>query len=397
MNFAVVLLALATFAAFYILILYPILLAVLRPVPKPPIQKDTQFQTSVSVLIAVYNGQAFLRTKLESLLALGYPRQLVEILIVSDGSTDDTDKIAAEFESYGVRLLRVPKAGKAAALNAALPLATGEILFFTDVRQPLDPQSLAHLVANFADPTVGAVTGELHLLKGDQGEQSDMDLYWRYEIWARTQHSRIDSLFNTTGCIYAMRRSLAVPLPPDTLTDDAFLPQRAFFRGYRIAFDPEAIAYDYPALAGTEFQRRMRTLAGLWQVFLREPRLFTQSRMRWHFLSHKFGRLALPWTLTVIFIATFFLPNASWRDTLLINEAVLVVLAGLDRFVPKGFLLKRISSPARTFLVMNAAAMAAIVVFFIPAGRLWSPTRVKAGSGNSLPKAPPNPVIPPGN
>lgn len=383
MNLAVILLIVATFAALYILILYPILLAVLRPISKPPIQKDPQFQTSVSVLIAVYNGQVFLRRKLESLLSLDYPRQLVEIFIVSDGSTDETDKIAAEFESSGVRLLRVPKAGKAAALNAALPLATGEILFFTDVRQPLDPQSLAHLVANFADPTVGAVTGELRLLKGDQGEQSDMDLYWRYEIWARTQHSRIDSLFNTTGCIYAMRRSLAVPLPADTLTDDAFLPQRAFFQGYRIGFDPEAIAYDYPALAGTEFQRRMRTLAGLWQVFLREPRLFTESRMRWHFLSHKFGRLALPWTLAFIFIATFFLPSTSWRNTLLLNEAVVVFLAAIDRFVPKGFPIKRISSPARTFLVMNAAAMAAIVVFFIPAGRLWSPTRVKAGSGDS--------------
>ena len=397
MNLAVFLLAVATFAAFYILILYPVLLAVLRPVPKPPIQKDPQFQASVSVLIAVYNGQAFLRGKLESLFALDYPRRLVQIIIVSDGSTDDTDAIAAEFESSGVRLLRVPKGGKAAALNAALLLATGEILFFTDVRQPLDTQSLSHLVANFADPTVGAVTGELHLLKGDRGEQSDMDLYWRYEIWARSRHSRIDSLFNTTGCIYAMRRRLAVPLPPDTLTDDAFLPQQAFFQGYRIAFDPEAVAYDYPALAGTEFQRRMRTLAGLWQVFVREPRFFTGSRMRWHFLSHKFGRLVLPWTLLVIFIATFFLPSASWRNTLLLNEALLFVLAALDHFVPKGFRLKRISSPARTFLVMNAAAMAAVVVFFVPASRLWSPTRVKDGAGDLLPKTPSNPVIPPGN
>ena len=379
MSFALVVLVLATSLAFYILILYPILLAVLKTRSGPEISKDPGFQTSVSVLIAVYNGEAFLRRKLESIIALAYPRELVEIIIVSDGSTDETDAIALEFASSGVRLLRVPKAGKASALNAALPLATGEILFFTDVRQPLDPIALAHLVSNFADSTVGAVTGEMVLLRGDHGEQADMDAYWRYEIWARKQHSRIDSLFNTTGCIYAMRRSLAATLPPDTLTDDAVLPQRAFFRGYRVTFDPEAIAYDYPAVAGTEFRRRMRTLAGLWQVFLREPRLFTSAnRMRWHFLSHKFGRLALPWTLLIIFASTILLPDSAWRASLLMNEAALAVLAILDRLLPRNFFLRRLTSPARTFLVMNAAALAAIIVFFVPASRLWNPTKVKA-------------------
>ena len=256
-----IILAISTFLAFYFLIGYPLLLALLPPSSGPAVKKDLTFQPTVSILIAVYNGSAFIRRKLESLLALSYPKEKIQILIVSDGSTDDTERICGEFQSQGVHLLTVPKGGKAAALNAALPLATGEILFFTDVRQPLDPMVLAHLTANFADPTVGAVTGELRLLQGDHGEQADMDLYWRYEIWARKQHSRIDSLFNTTGAVYAMRRSLAEPLPPDTLTDDAILPQRAFFRGYRIIFDPEAIAYDYPAVAGTEFRRQFWTIS----------------------------------------------------------------------------------------------------------------------------------------
>ena len=317
--------------------------------------------------------------KLEVLLALDYPRDLVNIIIVSDGSTDRTEAIAREFEDTGVTLLTAPRGGKAAALNQGLAAATGEIVFFTDVRQPLDPLCLRHLVANFADSTVGAVTGQLHLVRGDTGEQADMDLYWRYEIWSRERHSTIDSLFTATGCIYAMRRTLAAPLPPDTLSDDAILPLRAFFRGYRVIFDPAAIAFDYPAIAGTEFRRRFRTLAGLWQVHARLPELFTsRNRMRFHFLSHKFARLMLPWLILIFFTAAILLPGSWFRTWLLGAGAAWLLLALCNGFVSLRSPLKRLTSPARTFLVMNAAALAAIAVFFGSPARFWTPTRVQA-------------------
>src|SRR5580658_2581147 len=291
--------------AFYIMAGYPILLAALRRRRAPPIAKDLSYQTTVSTILTVYNGGAFVRSKLESLFALDYPKELLEIIVVSDGSSDETEAIVQEFSGQGVVLLAIPHSGKAAAVNRGLACATGEILFFTDVRQPLDRMALRHLVANFADPTIGAVSGELRLVRGDGGEQADMDLYWRYEVWARKRQTAIDSVFNTTGCIYAMRRNLTEPIPPDTLSDDAVLPQRAFFKGYRVVMDAEAIAMDYPALQGTEFRRRWRTLAGLWQVFGRCPKLFTSSnRMRFHFLSHKFSRLLLPWTIFTILAAT---------------------------------------------------------------------------------------------
>jgi biofilm PGA synthesis N-glycosyltransferase PgaC len=299
--------------------------------------------------------------------------------VVSDGSTDDTEAIAERFEKAPITLLKVPRGGKAAALNQALAVASGEILFLTDVRQPLDPLALSHLAANFADPTVGAATGELKLMPGEDGEHKDMDLYWRYEVMARKRHSDIDSLFTTTGCIYAVRRSLAEPIPPDTLTDDATMALRAFFRGYRVIFDPAAIAYDYPAVAGTEFRRRFRTLAGLWQLHARMPQIFTRrNRMRFHFLSHKFSRLVLPWALLLFAGASIALPASRFRTSLLVIELAFVLLAAANRFVPKGFPLKRISSPAQTFLVMNAAALAAVAVFFVPATRLWKPTRVES-------------------
>jgi cellulose synthase/poly-beta-1,6-N-acetylglucosamine synthase-like glycosyltransferase len=373
----IVLLA-ATAVALYIMAGYPLLLSVMQGRKAPPIAKDLRYQTTVSVIMTVYNGAAFIRAKLESLLNLDYPKQFLEIIVVSDGSSDETESIVREFGGRGVVLIVAPHAGKAAAVNRGLERAMGEILFFTDVRQPLDRMALRHLVANFADPTVGAVSGELRLERGGTGEQADMDLYWRYEVWARKRHSRIDSVFNTTGCIYAMRRNLAEPIPPDTLSDDAVLPQRAFFRGYRIILDPEAIAVDYPALHGTEFRRRWRTLAGLWQVFARRPQLFTSAdRMRFHFLSHKFSRLMLPWSLITILVATAALPGSPERSWMMAGDGALLLLAILDPLVPPRTSLKRLSSPARTFLGMNLASLAAIVVFFIPAHRLWVPTRVR--------------------
>jgi hypothetical protein len=225
---------------------------------------------------------------------------------------------------------------------------------------------------------VGAVTGEMHLRKAEAGEQANMDLYWRYEIWARQRQTSIDSIFNTTGCIYAIRRKLAAPLHPDTLSDDAALPLTAFFKGYRVIFDAEAIAVDDPAVAGTEFRRRLRNLAGLWQTFARFPQLFSSAnRMRFHFLSHKFSRLVLPWAIVLVIVGTLLLPASTVRWRLIGAEGIFFVLAAADGFFPKGFALRRLSSPMRTFVTMNVASMAGLAVFFVEPTRLWLPTRVK--------------------
>jgi poly-beta-1,6-N-acetyl-D-glucosamine synthase len=375
---------LACVAAFYIVLGYPVLLAMGKGRRRPPVAKNLNFEPRVSVLMAVYNGAAQLSRKLDVLSKLDYPAHLLEIIVISDGSTDDTDIIAKTYHGRNVTLIRVPKRGKAAALNSGMAAASGDILFFTDVRQPLDRSALRHLVANLADPTVGAVTGELKLVSGDQGEQADMDLYWRYEIWARTRQSEIDSIFNTTGCIYAMRRELAAAIPEDTLTDDAVLPLRAYFKGYRVIFDPAAIAYDYPAVAGTEFRRRFRTLAGLWQVFARFPKLFTSAnRMRWHFLSHKFSRLALPWVILLAIGSSIAMPASPFRTSLLLLESVPLALAAMNTAIPRGWAAKRITSPARTFVVMNMASLSAVAVFFISPAKIWKPTQVEPGAAGS--------------
>ncbi len=144
-----------------------------------------------------------------------------------------------------------------------------------------------------------------------------------------------------------------------------------------MVFDPAAIAIDYPAKAGTEFRRRSRNLGGLWQVFARNPRLFTNSRMRFHFLSHKFARLVLPWLLIAIVMASLALPPGPFRTWNLIGEAAFVLLVLIDFVVPKKFPVKRITSPARTFFVMNAASIVALNVFFTSAQRMWKATEVE--------------------
>ena len=381
-----ILVGLSAVVALYILAGYPLLLSRARWHTAAPIRKDLNYKPSVSVIVAVHNGEQFVRAKIEYLLGLEYPRDLMEILVVSDGSTDATDSIVESFSAPLVRLVRVPRGGKAAALNAGLQRATGDVVFFTDVRQPLHPEALAHLVANLADPTVGAATGELRILSTERaGEQADLDLYWRYELWARRQHSGIYSIFGATGCIYVVRRVLAAAIPADTLSDDLYIPLRAFLAGYRVVFEPEAVAFDYPTAPGGEFRRKLRTLAGVWQVYLRLPKLFTgTNRMRLHFLSHKFGRLVLPWVLMLGVGATFALPASPLRTFLLLDELALVVLALVDPLLPRKFLLKHLTSPARTFVAMNAASLLSIGALLVPPEVLWRPTRVRQGAGPSL-------------
>jgi poly-beta-1,6-N-acetyl-D-glucosamine synthase len=361
---------------------YPALLALVARWRRRPVSKSF-VPKSVTVVLPVRNGERWLRAKLESLLALRYPPELIEILVISDGSTDDTDAIADEFArspangQARVELLQVPAGGKALALNAGLKKARGEILFFTDVRQALDPDSLRHLVACFSDPNVGAVSGELVIRDGETLEEVSIGLYWKYEKWMRKRESKIHSMMGATGCIYAMRRELAVPLPAGTLTDDMFLPLAAFFAGYRIVMEENAKAFDYPTALDTEFRRKVRTLAGVYQIIEFYPQLLGWRNRMWpSFVFHKLSRLLLPYALLLTAATSFALPNP-WRAEVLLAQAVLYGLALADPLIPRHFPLKRITSPLRSFLVLLAAALFATRVLFPNAQNLWKETQVR--------------------
>jgi cellulose synthase/poly-beta-1,6-N-acetylglucosamine synthase-like glycosyltransferase len=352
---------------------YPMVLSALARLRPRPIRKDGE-PKSVSVIIAVHNGARFIRDKLDSVLALDYPAELMDVLVVSDESTDETDDIVREYATRGIQLMRVPKGGKPAALNAAIPRVTGEILFLTDVRQTLEPSSLRRLVACFGDPQIGVTSGELLIRKGESRDTSDVGLYWRYESWIRNRLSSVDSMFGATGPFYTMRRELAVEMPPDILLDDMYLPMAAFFRGYRLVVEDTARAFDYPTTRDTEFRRKVRTLAGNFQMIRLFPHLLgPRNRMCFHYLSYKVGRLLLPYALLILAVSSFFLP-APWAAVSVSAQGLFYLLAAADPLVPQRFVLKRLTSPVNTFVTMMIAAVRAVSVFFVPPRSLWKVT-----------------------
>ncbi len=180
-----------------------------------------------------------------------------------------------------------------------------------------------------------------------------------------------------------MRRELAVPLPPDTLVDDMYLPLAAFFRGYRVVL-VDARAFDAPTMLETEFRRKVRTLAGVYQVIGAYPRLLGPANRMWlHFVSHKLARLLLPWALLAAAALSFALP-APWRLPMLAAQAAFYGLASADALVPESRRLKRATSAARTFCVLMAASLCAVSIWFVESRALWgrpTGTRARAAAG----------------
>jgi biofilm PGA synthesis N-glycosyltransferase PgaC len=332
----------------YVYLGYPALLVAWaawrpRPIRTPP--DPAAIPPRMSIILAARNEAQRLPARIENLLALDYPPDRREIIIVSDGSTDDTLKVLSRYGGV-VTALAVPPSGKAAALNLGVAHATGDILVFADARQMFAPGALGALVAPLADPAIGGVTGELLLdceasevagrrvsarrCRASRDRRASPDrgpgrrlgldrrhrhastiadgvgLYWRYEKQLRRLESTVGSTLGATGAIYALRRSLYRPLPGDTILDDVLTPMRAVLAGYRVVFNEQAIAFDRAAAdADAEHRRKVRTLAGNFQILVQEPRLLLPSvNPVWlQYVSHKLGRLMVPYALLSLFAA----------------------------------------------------------------------------------------------
>jgi cellulose synthase/poly-beta-1,6-N-acetylglucosamine synthase-like glycosyltransferase len=346
---------------------YPLVLACWARCRARPWRSEAQ-EPMVTVVLPVRNGQTFLRAKLESIIALDYPRERRQIIVVSDGSADATEAIASSFADQGVELLAMPRRGKAAAINEAVTHARGSILMFTDVRQALEPQTLRALTAPFADEEVGVVSGELWVQGRAPAGALDTQLYRRYENWLRRQLAALDSTFGATGCCYAMRRSLAVKLPDDTLLDDVYLPLAAFFEGYRCVVEPHARAYESPV---AEFPRKVRTLAGNYQILAQYPALLTRrNRQRWHFASYKLARLALPFAMLSVALTSPRLP-APWAAPLVAAQLALYGMAALYPWLPPSSAWRSLTAPAHGVVTMMVAALLALRIFVVSPRHLW--------------------------
>ncbi len=354
---------------------YPCALALaawLRPrrIRKRPV---TPPAPGVSIVIAARNEASRLPRRLENLLALPYPGPR-QIIVVSDGSTDDTSRVLARFPQ--IELVEIEASGKAAALNAGVARARHDLLVFADTRQTFAGDALLEMVANFADPEVGGVTGELVLdcerpSNGpiDSNVAEGVGLYWRYEKWLRRQESLVHSTLGATGAIYALRRSLWQPLPSGTLLDDVLAPMRVVLGGSRVVFEERAKAQDQVAGDGGEEQRRkVRTLAGNYQILGLEPRLLHPfANPVWlQYISHKVAaRLIVPFALIALMVSSAALVQQAAVYAVALTAQVFFY--GLAAFGAVFGAATRAARVAYAFVVMNVASVQAF--FAVASGR----------------------------
>ena len=356
----------SVFVVAYVYVGYPCLLAVWARVAdrrprRVPFGADAW--PSISIIVAARNEASRLQARVANLLAQAYPGPR-EILVVSDGSTDDPKSALAGFGA-AVRLIEKPAGGKPRALNAGVAASTGEILVFADARQQFAPGALVALASNFSDPAVGGATGELVL----DCEQSGVDtsvgegigLYWKYEKWLRRNEARVWSTLGATGAIYALRRCCWKPLPEATLLDDVLAPMRAVLNGWRIVFEEAAVAFDRAATdAAAEARRKKRTLAGNYQIIAQEPRLLVPfvNPVWLQYLSHKLGRLVVPWALLGLFASSLALaPLHPIYAIVLFAQGIFYGLAISGALFQAR---ERFARVAYTFVVMNLSAVAGL-------------------------------------
>jgi len=330
---------------------------------------------SISVVMVIRNEAEVIRQKLENLLLLNYPKDLMQLIMVSDGSTDGTNEILLEHAADPrVRvILNSDPQGKAAGLNSAINAVSGEIVVFTDARQKIDRDAVRLLMENFADPSVGCASGELMLGDPDSGEAGKgMGLYWRVEKEIRQLESASGSVVGATGAIYAVRRNLLVQLPPGTILDDVYIPMNVARRGKRVVFDPRARAWDAPDLGrGSEFARKVRTLSGNYQVLQLSPWLLTRENpLLFEFVSHKLSRLLAPFALALTLVASLLAGQPLYR-TLFGLQVAFYGLSLLSITHVKLGPLARLSDAAFTFVVLNTAAAMAFANFVTGRKTVW--------------------------
>jgi cellulose synthase/poly-beta-1,6-N-acetylglucosamine synthase-like glycosyltransferase len=331
----------------------------------------------ISVVMIVRNEGRVLEDKLRNLLHLDYPAECCQIVVVSDGSTDRTEEILRQhLDNPRVQVvLNQLSRGKASGLNDAFERSHGDIVVFTDARQKIEPGALRVLVESFADPDVGCVSGELMLGELDSGEtKRGMGLYWRIEKQVRELEAASGSVVGATGALYAVRRELLTVVPEGTILDDVYIPLQVVKQGKRVVFESRARAWDSPDLGGgLEFARKVRTLSGNYQLVQLMPWVLSrQNPVLLRFVSHKLLRLAAPFALAAMIIASLWLKAPLYRVALILQLAFYGLgVVALARLLKRGP-LARAADAAATFVLLNTAAVVAFANFISGRKAAWS-------------------------
>jgi cellulose synthase/poly-beta-1,6-N-acetylglucosamine synthase-like glycosyltransferase len=323
-------------------------------------RREAEAWPRVSLVFSAYDEEACIREKIRNCLAVDYPADRLEIVVACDGCTDDTARIARETGGARVRIRELaPRGGKAAAISRLVLEVDGDVVVLTDANVMLEPGAVRALARRFRDPSVGAVVGRLRLYNRTRHDYEE-SLYWRYETLLKYYEGKHGCVLGANGGIYAIRRTLFSPLRPDTITDDFVVPVRIAVRGFRVAFEPDAVAHEETTEdPGREFVRRARIGAGNWQALARVPGVLDPRAgfLFFAFVSHKLLRWATPFLLAVALGASAVLaaePGAWDLRALLAVQLAFYALALAHRRASTGP-LRRVASLAHYFVAMNAA------------------------------------------
>ncbi len=348
---------------------YPLLLWLLNRLRAPRAVQAQAITPKVTLIVSAYNEAEVIRTKIENSLALDYPAALLEVLVISDCSSDDTDNVVRAYEGRGVRLLRMnERGGKTLGLNAGVPAAQGEIIIFSDANAMYHPQSVRNIVRNFADPQVGCVTGESRYnLEGATDSTESENMYWRYELALKHMESRLGSLVGGDGAIYAIRKSLYRPLQAADLSDFVN-PMQISLQGYRNVYEPEAISFENGAdTFDQEFRRKVRIVARAWRGLLRVRAVLNPFRFGFftlQVLSHKLLRWLIPVFMLGAWCANLFLLHSPFYLFTGGAQALFYVLAGIGLLQSHRAEIARVFYVPYYFCLVNYASLLGILSYY---------------------------------
>ena len=375
---------------------YALLLLVVSKL-RPRAIRSGKYSPSVSLIITAYNEERDLAVKLENALALDYPRELLEIIVASDCSTDATDEIARSFAERGVNLMRQPvRLGKTAAQNAAVQQAHGEIILFSDATSHYQPDVVRKLMPSFADETVGCVSGRLIYVDPSTSRVGDgARSYWNYETFLKKHESRAYSLIGASGCLYAVRRTAYVPLANDACSDFIIATKMAE-QGLRCIYEPQAVCTEATnRRSDNELRMRVRVITQTLNDLWRHRSMLNPIRAGFYsvqLLSHKVMRYMAPFFLIVLFVTSAILAVTSLLFRIaLIGQFCVYGVTVLSWIFERAGMRNRFLALPQYFMLANLASLMAFYKFLSGERYArWQP--IREDSQQSLTRPTENPV-----
>jgi cellulose synthase/poly-beta-1,6-N-acetylglucosamine synthase-like glycosyltransferase len=320
------------------------------------------------MIIAAYNEEEVISSKIENTLALSYPGDRLEIIIVTDGSTDRTSEIAKTFERARVRVLHHPeRQGKTAALNRAVPYASGEILFFSDANTFYSHNVIQKMVRNFHDASVGGVSGRKVILQeSDRSTTRGETAFWRYEASLKRSESQVGSIATADGEIFTMRRVLFTPIPAQIVHDDMYLTLTMIKHGYRVVYEHEAFSSEYPSKTSSdEFYLKVRYASGGYQIcsIFKKMLILPFTFFAFEFISHKIFRWLAPFFLLGILISSALIPFPFYQGMFWVQ--IFFYTIGVSGWIFQRTCRSKIFYFAHYFCMGNTAALYGFFRYFI--------------------------------